>query len=340
MVFLLLIIGFRVNKETGFGRNKCASMQGIAALYVMLAHIHMFASYSSPLVWWLYPVNEVTILTNGLFFFISGYGLWESRKNKADYLSVRSLLCRLTKLCIPAYIVYLFYYFIRIYSNKEQSSFVKHLFLDGLFSWFYYNDVVWFIIELFFLYLIFWIVYSVWPTAVGNRILFVLIVLWTGIAALWGRGYVWYASTLCFFLGIVFSQEHGRNSIKYHKRAVIISALILVPVFILFIKSSENLGLLNAVYANGSSLLFCIICYLLSYKNSLGNIISNWLGQFSYEIYLCHMMILKVYNTCNVSDVIKIYGTICVSVFCAYILYIADTKIVNAVCRQFLRGKW
>ena len=55
-VFLLVVFS-GMNKETGFGRNKCIAMQGIAALYVVLAHIHTFAAYSSPLVWWLYPIN-------------------------------------------------------------------------------------------------------------------------------------------------------------------------------------------------------------------------------------------------------------------------------------------
>lgn len=338
-VFLLVVLS-GMNKETGFGRNKCIAIQGIAALYVVLTHIHTFAAYSSPLVWWLYPINEVTILTNGMFFFISGYGLWESSKNKANYLSARSLACRLAKLLIPAYIVYLLYYFVMIYCGQEMSL-IKHLLLADVFSWFYFNDVVWFIIELFFLYIIFWIVYSHWTAAIGNRIMFTLIVSWIILAALWGRGYVWYASTLCFLLGIVMSQTNGRLVLAYNTSGwvTVISIFALIPIFILFIRSAEMIGLRNAVYANCSSLLFCIICYLFTYKNSLGNLLSNWLGKFSYEIYLSHMMILKIIDRVDMNDSLKIYATLCITITVAYILSIIDTKFVSVVCRYFSLGR-
>lgn len=309
-------------------------MQGAAALYVVFGHIHDEVQFSSPFVWILYPVNSALILTNGLFFFISGYGLWESRKSKKDYMSVWSFISRIVKLGVPAYIIYAAYYPIRIAVLQEEISFVRHMFLDGLFSWFRYNGAVWFLIVLFFLYLIFWTVYSMDRPGTGNVVLASCILVWTIVAVYTGRGIVWYASTFCFALGIFTSQCKKiiweRIEI-YYRRAVQAGLCCFVIFFAVYSNVWPDLGAETACYGNLSALLFCVLCYLLMYRCSVGNAATRQLGAVSYEFYLMNTMVIKVISDWNMGVVLKIYSIVLVTILLAVLLHWADSKIIRAM---------
>ena len=348
IVFFLVLVGMKNRKmttENWFGKEECVSLRGVAAIYIMLSHIHMFSSFKSPWTWILYPVNQGTILANGLFFFISGYGLWESKKTKKEYLSFRSLLGRLLKLCVPAYLVYFLYFFIRKVMENGEISFIKHLLLSEVISWFYYDDVVWFIIELFFLYIIFWITYRFKSITIGNIILITIIGLWTILAVYTSRGIVWYASTFCFALGIVVSQQHRfiqTNLMKYYQYVIGIIFLCFAAVFLLYCMAANDLGLRTAVYANFSTLLFCTLCYLVLYNFSIGNSVTNWIGRFSYEIYLSNMMVIKVIKELISNDVLRIYSSIVLTLFVAFLINIVDSRILlfaNNIIKKFFAGR-
>lgn len=339
LVVLMLVYGIKCKgggTEGWLDINACNSLQGAAAVYVTLGHIHDEVPFLSPFVWILYPSNSALILTNGLFFFISGYGLWESRKSKSNYMSGWSFLNRLVKLGIPAYMAYVGYYPIRRIVLCEKISFVRHMFLDGVFSWFYYNGPVWFIIVLFFLYLIFWTVYRTGSMAVGNVILLSCMMVWTVIAVNTGRGVVWYASTFCFALGIFVSQYRKKflqHMDTYYRQILLSGSVLFAVVFAAYRQVWVGLGVKSAVYGNLSALLFCILCSLVLYRYTLGNRITRSLGIVSYEIYLINTMALKVISDWNMDDVLKIYIIVLVTVVSAVILHWADAVVIQALLK-------
>ncbi len=113
--------------------------------------------------------------------------------------------------------------------------------------------------------------------------------------------------------------------------------LLFAAVYSLFMQTAEGLGLTNAVFANVSALLFCILCYIAMYPISLGNRMGNWVGKFSYELYLVHTMVMKAVNAVCVQEVFRIYGAVLLSLAVAYVMYLADVRIGCGLDQFLLR---
>lgn len=333
LIALLFITSLQYRKgpvESWFGKQECSSLKGIAAIYVILAHLHAFASFSSPWVWVLYPINSPLIFSNGLFFFISGWGLWESKGTKTDYLRLSSLVDRLLKLLIPVYLIYIMYYFIRILNGDVPISFIYYLLGRGIVEYLYFNDVLWFIIELCFLYIFFWLLYGKISKEKSNVIFIILIALWIAWAVYSERGIVWYASTYCFFFGILLSQYKRRVQYEIERRFRFYlcgSAISCIVSFFLYLITLESKGIINAILANCSTILFCAVCFLILYKFEVKSVLTLWLGQISFELYLCHMIIIKEYKDIIHNDVWRIYCTFFSAILVAVVVHWVDCKL-------------
>ena len=334
LVALLFITSLQYRKESAanwFGKQVCTSLKGIAAIYIVLVHIHVFTPFSSPWVWALYPINSIVIFANGLFFFISGWGLWESKRTKTDYLRLSSLANRLLKLLVPVYLMYIMYYFIRILNQDAPIPFVYYLLGRGGVEYLYFNDVLWFIIELCFLYVLFWFLYGKISKEKSNVIFIILIALWIAWAVYSGRGIVWYASTYCFFFGILLSQYKGRVQYKIERRFRFYmcgSVIGCIVSFLVYLITLENKGIINAIFANCSTILFCVVCFLILYKFEVKSTLTLWLGRISYELYLCHMIIIKEYKEIVHNDVWRIYCTIFSAILVAVVVHWIDCSMV------------
>ena len=332
---LLFITSLQYRKEfveNWFGKQECTSLKGIAAIYIMLVHIYMFTPFSSPWVWALYPIYSIVIFANGLFFFISGWGLWESKITKTGYLQLNSLVERLLKLLIPAYLIYVMYYFFKMLFEDAQISLLGYL-LGGwgrAVDYLYFNDVLWFIIELCFLYIFFWVLYGNISKEKSNIIFFILIALWIVWAVYSGRGMVWYASTYCFLSGILLSQFRMKIQTGIEQKfgfCLNVSFVGCIVFFALYLMTSENMGIINALFANCSTILFCVTCFLMLYKFELKSKWTLWLGQISYELYLCHMIVNKIYKEFIVNEVWRIYCVIFSSIMIAFVFHQIDCKL-------------
>lgn len=332
---LLLITSLQYRKEpvgNWFGKQECTSLRGITAIYLVLFHIHMLTSFSSPWVWVLYPINSFIILANGLFFFISGWGLWESKITKPGYLQLSSLVVRLLKLLVPVYLIYVMYCFIKMLIGDVQISLSGYL--SGVWGritdYLYFNDVLWFVIELCFLYIFFWILYGNISKEKSNIIFFILIALWIVWAVYSGRGIVWYASTYCFLSGILLSQFRMRIQTVIEQKfrfCLGVSFVGCILLFALYMMTSENMGIINALFANCATILFCVTCFLILYKFELKNKWTLWLGEISYELYLCHMIVNKICRELIANEVWRIYCVIFSSIMIAFVFHKIDCRL-------------
>lgn len=357
IILLLLIIGIQfqnskntVSRTDFFSKAQCNALRGIACLYILFCHAHMTITFDSVLLWPILSIDRATIWSNGLFFFISGYGLWISSQNKANYLAFPSLIKRLSSLAIPAILAYILYLFIPTSITNSRSPF----------AWFHFDDVVWFIIELFFLYILFWFIFGFIGKYVNSSlillsIMFCIILIWDIIAFVTGRGLAWYASTLCFPLGILVSlwksfsgkptlanNAYSQASISINNKfatipaskTVIISlvALIIAVITYFFYRQLPNFSLLGfLILANVSTLAFCIFVFYISSRVCIGNRATNFLGSISYEIYLVHLMTLKVMREFNIPNAAKIYLSILICIITALIIHIIASKIIQTI---------
>lgn len=284
-------------EHTYFDNLFCNYLKGICAMYIMLGHYSMYIPFKG-ILFLLRPIQPGAILVNGLFFFISGYGLEISRETKPDYIGMRSYLKRMWNIGIVAYASYLISFC--FFEVNSLAGMIKHILLFNVFRWFHLNQPTWFLIEIVFLYLLFWLIFYL----VGHmRIAYmciiavvgmtVIIIIWYVAAVLTGRGVVWYSSTLCFPLGILVANT--RDSIIYAKarRYVLPIASVLLICCFLYNKYSENI-ILGAFLGNIASLVFCIVVFLLSFGFTLDSRILGFLGSISFELYLIHIYMIEL----------------------------------------------
>lgn len=302
---LLLLIGLKGKESTGFSVDQCNRIRGCATIYIILVHLQQRIGIQSGVLALLWAPEEAMILSNGLFFFISGYGLWKRRARDVEsYMTLGSLIKRLCHIVIPAYLVYLITYpFFRIAADTKIEWY-RYILGFGAIEWIRCNDVCWFLIELVIMYVLFWILFQKQNNEkIGICVIGIIILIWTIFAYLWGRGLVWYASTSCFLLGILIA----RNDRIVFNVTVVISMIVFLCSILTFIFLPERSILGWLISSNVSCITFCILVYWICNKYiQFNNIINKVLGYVFYELFLCHMVFVKYSIKTNMRDVEKI----------------------------------
>lgn len=89
----------------------------------------------------------------------------------------------------------------------------------------------------------------------------------------------------------------------------------------------------NPVARNIASLCFCVIVILLLGRFKVGNRVSCLLGQCSYEIFLVHLFVLRLFLKVEFSSQL-IYSAVCISISLATagILHWILKKTLYRVC--------
>lgn len=331
-VLLLLLLGIHRNHEKRtLSLNQSIALGGVCSIYIMLGHVNLFIGIPDGWLRIIYAPGSASFLLNGLFFFISGYGLWKNRENKGiEYISIKGLVRRFLKLCLPAYILYIASYPILHRYEGLSVSFLPYIAGAGIIKWIRYNDVTWFLIELFYLYALFYMLFS-------NRdrellkigILITLILGWTIFAYLWRRGLVWYASTLCFPLGIILCKYE--DSIKIHELGIWVLFIVVYSSFYFLRDKVSCLSLAS----NIASLSFCAGIYLLCTQHFVfQNKITAFLGKIRYELYLTHVILFKLSNNWVLSKNTRIVLCIVSSLIVAFLIHLFTNCVFTVVYRK------
>ena len=114
----------RDNEKDIFSIDSSQSLRGLSAIEITLGHIGI-ATQSI----FLFPNRKAGILFVGIFFFLSGYGLIYSLKNKENYIS-NFFRKRFFKIFLPAYTVYMIALFIKLFILQipfEKDEIVKYI---------------------------------------------------------------------------------------------------------------------------------------------------------------------------------------------------------------------
>lgn len=201
-IFLAFILLFQVKRndipkkdDLFFSLN---SLRGIFALEIVIGHCVRYES--CPLT----PLGNFMLISVGYFFFVSGYGLARSYHTKPGYLDsfLKHRIFRLLILAIEALIIVT----LIAYISPIDTDF-KNIPTDPLI--FAKSALVrtnWYMRELMLLYICFFIVFRfVKKHRVSLLCTFIVIIC----AILYMNGYTrcWFASIICFPMGIVFCEN-------------------------------------------------------------------------------------------------------------------------------------
>lgn len=332
LILFIAFIGLKYNNEESeksiLNKQTCSSLKGIAALFIILFHLYQKVDFSG-LNALFKPFSPAMLLSNGMFFLFSGYGLQEKLKQDFNYLCIKFYLRRLISILFPAYLIYLLSYLLKPLNTTPLWFYILG---GGIIIWIKTNDVVWFLIELVFLYTLFWVIYKKRNRMISNCIMGTIILSWIVFAFLSHRGIVWYASTLCFLEGIIISQNKENvcrllNNKKMYVYTLVILISVLVLSMYIFCQYEPWTFLSYVLATNMSTLTFSAILILVTYRIKIGNRITSFLGEISYEMYLIHKLLIILFIENGTSDTIVIWGTILCTIGGGKVLHIL-TKII------------
>ena len=289
----------------------------------------------------------------GVFFFFSGFGLYESFRNKKDYLK-DFLAKRLPTVLIPFYTVNLIFV---IYEISTEGMMDIPEFLACLLGWTLLNSHMWYIVEIVVLYLIFYLLFRYIKNrrlAIGLLFLLVAVMVCTslllGHGDGWFRGEWWYNTAFMFPTGVLFSEF--KDGITYYmKRFYHLLIAAFFCLFIVLFRATEYM-LLNYGYWSETGLdmgyddklrclavqfpmvfFFVLLLLLIGLKLKIGNKFLSILGSISLELYLIHALFFSIFSDVTGTGSFFLCVIVC-SLLAAGLLHYVHTCILCAINKK------
>lgn len=265
-----------------FSKDATVGLKGILAIGIILSHLQAFCF--RPHHYWL--SSQFTVLAQvGVFFFISGYGLcYAYQKNGPDYL--RGFLSkRVLRVLVPMLIATIC--FLTAYDKWCAESILSDMKVGDTplpYSWFCYIILIyyiWFYISALVLRDIRFVIVSMFIPTVLCYIL---------MGDIWHWGDWWYRSNLGFNLGMIV--KYFEVDIRKVFERYPIPILLIVPFGLFCIYAGGHFHVDMEIQAVGFSLLILALVYVFGFRQ---NRVTQWLGKYSYEIYLTHGMLIPLY---------------------------------------------
>lgn len=144
----------------------------------------------------------------------------------------------------------------------------------------------------------------------------------------WRLGFesMWYTSVLCFPIGMIFAKYIPEfKSKKIYAAALVISCVVFAILFVLQTKMFT--GPLRLI----SACVLSVAIYSLTGLYKFDNVILKSIGQISFEIYLIHLVLLRIFVKENVNSNISIILILLISVLLGFIVNKLVVRINNSI---------
>lgn len=342
-------------REESMSLHSSKGLLGFCAVGIMLHHMSQTIYFANEDPGILLFMVDIGVCFVGMFFFFSGYGLYSSLRDKPDYLK-GFLRGRLPAVLVPFYMcnfVFILGSYFFGYQFKKGELFP---YLTGAILM---NSQMWYIVEIFILYLLFYIVFRLVRNRNAACVLYVLLTvaligfsLWLGhdkttpTQGLWLHGEWWYNTTLLLPAGILFAKwEKPILSFvrKFYAIVLIVSALLTAFLYkeTLFMLRTKGYWVEWDGYAGYKEklqtlavqtpfvLLAVFTVIVILQKIEFGNKILDFLGSIALELYLVHNLFLLYMPASNrVWYILGCYGA---SIALATVLHVADHKLIGLI---------
>lgn len=344
-------------KGKGFWQEDALSLPvskgllGFCSLGIMLHHMSQTIYFANEDPGVLMFMVDVGVCFVGVFFFFSGYGLYTSLRDKPDYLK-GFFKKRLPAIIVPFYMCNFVFIAGAAISGYR---FKKGELLPYLTGWTLMNTQMWYVIEVFFLYLLFYLtfrlikkdgaaclVYGILILAMITGSLFLGHDTKTVSGGAWFRGEWWYNATLLIWVGMLFAKFEKPILTfcrKYYSFLLIIFAILTCFFYKKTMSALQTTGYWYEweghpgytekfqTLAVQLPFIFCFVMFvvLLTQKLQFKNKILSFAGEISLELYLVHnvfIMYLPVKN--RFFFILAVYAA---GIVTAVILHAIDRKI-------------
>jgi membrane-bound acyltransferase YfiQ involved in biofilm formation len=320
---LLLIYKSNVqfsNLSLGFTSENSNYAQGIFIGVVVIHHISRKFD-ASPLT----PFDEYGYLAVGVFFLLSGYGLGKSFFAKGKCYLFHFIKKKVQFILIPFFLVNMVTsIFVFYFTDIKWDIFLKYFFSFNLI-----DGTSWFVVAIFLFYVFFYISFTLFKSkSVAIVFVFVLIFLYIFLCKkILGLSYWWYASSLCFPVGLVLGiYEINFNAFftRFKMTWVLLSIAMLIVFFVLF--NSHNSILLSN--RSLTCLIFSVSTFACLSFIRFNSPIALFMARYSLEIYLVHMKVMLIFSYFFVNvSFIWLFGYFLLLMMCAYLFSVLHRKV-------------
>lgn len=291
-------------------------IKAILILGIILHHIYI--RYNS--LFFLKPFEYLGWLFVGVFFFLSGFGLYTSMKSKKDYL--KRMPSKIIKLIIPFLIALVIYIIVYNFMDKE----VNNIFNVVKYSWYIY--------ELLIFYFLFYVCFSLFKEEKAIIIILISILILLTLMYILGFTEYWYKSSFTFAIGIVMARKTKEPKKNINNKLMFFLELLILCTLLIICKMT-NLGILDIVLYNFSSILFVVVFlkfyyYIKLYKINTNQIL-KMIGSASLEIYIYHGLILEIIANYISNGYVGLGLILSISIFISLIINKVDNSINKLV---------
>ena len=300
----------------------CNYLRGLWSIIVVLVHVPVV--FQNPVQDMMGSFAYIGVT---FFFMTSAFGLKYSMAHKQGYLD-RFWMKRLPSIIVPAFIAHALSGATKVMQGQDVGFFS----FVGLGRW---------VQVLLLYYVIFWFIHRVsarWIASEGRRDFFLClcIVVISLMDRLSGFNRLWAVESLGFVYGIVVAnrQEMIANWLdKKWKRKSIVLATASMGLGLAYLKYKPVAFWGDYLLKIGLGVALLALMFALIGKARVGNAISRFLGNISYEIYLLHGAAFGVLVCCR-PDLDMNSGLF---IWLALCLTVLGSALVNVASRYLIR---
>jgi len=335
MTIILLIILFLtlykvklvkhgINKEY-ISSNNTKIINGIFVLLVFLSHCKPYVSWSESFfdslgIFFISNIGQLMVTT---FLFYSGYGIFESIKNKknayVDSMPKKRILNLLIKFDIAVIIFTIFSYLLNIkYSFKTI--------ILSLIGWDAVGNSNWYIFIILSLYLITYFSFKVFKNQselTKINLITIISIVFIFIIKEFKQPW-WYDTMLCYPLGMYYSyyKKYVEKKLENNK-SYIISFILVMIIFLTSLLFRSNVFIHATIY----SLSFVLLIVLFSMKVVLNSKVFSFLGMNVFYIYVYQRIPMMLFQHYNMNNYIFLLLTFVITLLIGKIIMLIENKL-------------
>lgn len=297
-LFLVCVYGMKIYGVKQFNREYLSrentnAVKGVFVFLIFMSHFLQYYTSDGPFDGQYLAVRVfLGQLVVVMFWFYSGYGIYESVKRKGVTYIADFPKNRILKTLFHLDLALLFYIIRNLIMGVPMK--LPDVLLS-LFGWSTIGNSNWFMFVVLVLYLIVYVSFLLFRKNKGIALVTTTLFTVAYIVIMYNfsdKESYWYNTALCFPIGLWYSYFKERieafvmkNGIVYH--------IALIAVFALFMLTHFN-KLPITVYIIWT-VLFTLLVVLITMKLKIGNKVLYWLGNHVFSIYIFQRLPMSVF---------------------------------------------
>lgn len=277
--------------EEALSHSRTTMINGFFVGLILFSHFNSYVSLSSSTdKIYLMIMRNIAQLMVTTFLFYSGYGIYESIKNKPKYME-NFFKNRLVKLFISFSLAIILYIIMNLILKNSYPVTTILLSFIGIKD---IGNSNWFIFATFCMYISILISFKIFKKNHQTALLSCLLgtILYIFILRKFGYSGYWYDTVLCFNLGMYVSY-YKKNILKLLKDKWNY-IVVLITIFLMFLMTHIK-GYNYIVYIL-HSLIFVLIVLVITLKVKFGNKLLYYLGKNTFNIYVLQRLAYMALN--------------------------------------------